>query len=126
MRRAGSVIAMLAGVAFLVAVTALPVLELTQEFTYWDIETATPVILTSVGTLTLVLAVATMATESVLLPALVTGCGFYLFGKTFAVNDFGSGLGLGYWMSASASLAIAIGGLLATVGRVSPARAARC
>jgi hypothetical protein len=37
--------------------------------------------------------------------------------EVFSVRDFGSGFASGYWTMASSSLAMAIGGVLASVAR---------
>jgi hypothetical protein len=106
-----------AGVAFLIALIFLPVLELSVSVSYWDIDTSTSIVLVAVASASVCLALLGLLRGGALAPVLATACAAYLFGKVFSVRDFGSGYASGYWTMASASLVMAIGGVLASVGR---------
>jgi hypothetical protein len=109
-RRAGCLLTIFAGVAFLIALVFLPVLGFSASVSYWDIDTSSALVLTAVASASVCLALLGLVGAGAVAPVLATACGAYLFGKVFSIRDFGSGFGIGYWMMAGASLMMAIGG----------------
>jgi ABC-type sugar transport system permease subunit len=117
MRRIGCLLAILAGLVFLVALVLLPVVEIGQfSRTFWDLTTTEPIVLTAVASIGTCLAIASLVQPRALTAVLVSVCATYLFGKVFSLSDFSSALGVGYWTMVSASLAMMLGGVLASVG----------
>jgi hypothetical protein len=113
--RAGAVLVILGGAAFL---GALMFLDYGKGGTMWDYTTREPAILTVVAIAATGLAAASLSTELLVLPLLAACCSFYLFGRVFPIGAPSYRLAAtGFWVLLAASVTMSLGGVLATVRR---------
>jgi hypothetical protein len=116
-RRAGCIVVIVGGVVFLLAITFLDYFSPPSAQTLWDVATRLPVVLTIVAVATVLLAIVSLMSDS-LLAAVLTAClSFYLFGQFFPVGArVYNGLGVGFWLATCATVAMSVGGVLAATG----------
>jgi hypothetical protein len=123
LRLTGTILVILGGVVFLVALTFLPYLSLhvrdalilrRTEPTLWDVTTREPVILTVLAVAAIGAAAGDLLSGERALLVLATGFSFYLLGRIFPLDipDYGF-LGAGVWVATSAAFTMSVGGVLA-------------
>jgi hypothetical protein len=120
-RRAGSIMVIVGAFVFLGAQTFLAYIETGgPAYTAWDLSTRQPVILTVIGVVTLVLATASLLSDSATAEILVASCSFYLFGRVFPIGARSySYLGIGFWLASGATAVMSAGAIVAVTGRPS-------
>ena|SRR5438105_4614098 len=123
LRLIGTILVILGGVVFLVALTLLPYFSagflgrLFREPTLWDLTTREPVILTMVGVAAILAAVGALLTDEPVLLILASVFSFYLFGRIFPVGPVTYRLyGVGFWIATAATFTMSVGGVLAVAG----------
>jgi len=123
LRLTGTVMVIVGGVVFLVALAFLPYFSagflgrLFREPTLWDLTTRGPVFLTVVGVAAIVAAVGALLTDEPVLLILASVFSFYLLGSTFPVGSATYRLyGVGFWIATAATFTMSVGGILAVAG----------
>lgn len=113
----GAGLLFIGAVAFLPYLTAAgtPHLRLIHNPTLWDLRTRLPIVLTVVAAIALAFAVAGILATTPIPSLLATCCSFYLSGQFFPDGARAyNGTGLGFWLATGATIAMSIGGVLAT------------
>jgi hypothetical protein len=129
LRITGTVMVIVGGVVFLVALAVLPYFSLPHfvppvgyrlahvvfvDQTLWNVTTREPVVLTMVAVAAIVSAAGGLLTDEAVLLILATGFSFYLFGRIFPVGPQTYDLyGAGLWVTTAAAFTMSVGGVLA-------------
>jgi hypothetical protein len=123
LRIIGTILVIVGGVLFLVALTFLPYFSsgllgrFFREPTLWDVTTREPVILTMVGVAAILSAVGALLTDEPVLLILASVFSFYLFGRIFPVGPVTYRLyGVGFWVATAATFTMSVGCVLAVAG----------